>query len=182
MPAIVDIVVSTTGLGLLKNLTERFGSPEVLRELHTRWGIRALNWVEMNFRQQGALTGSPWAKLKPSTIANRRKGSSLILQDSGALKRSFKMVASAASVSVGSPLFYAEFHEEGRTGPWAIRPRKANGFLAFRGTDGRMVYTRLVNHPGYPARRMLPRQSDKNFMEMLVDTAANYYRQLEQRK
>ena len=182
MPAIVDIVVSTTGLDLLKSLTQRFGSPEVMRELHSRWGFRTLKWVEMNFRQQGALTGTPWAKLKPSTIANRRKGSSLILQDSGALRQSFVMNASATSVSVGSPLFYAEFHEEGRAGPWVIRPRKRGGVLAFRGTDGKMVYARVVTHPGYPARRMLPRQSDKSFMEMLVDTASNYYRQLEQRR
>jgi phage gpG-like protein len=179
MASVVDITVSATGSDLLRSLTERFGQPDVLAELHRRWGIRTLNWVDQNFRQQGALTGSPWAKLRPLTVAQRRKGSSLILQDTGALKRSFVMQFSSAGVAVGSPIFYAEFHEEGRRGPWEIRPKDPDGILAFKGTDGKTIFAKVVKHPGYPARRMLPRQSDASFMQMLVDTAANYYRELE---
>jgi phage gpG-like protein len=179
MPNVVDISVSATGGDLLRGLTQRFGQPDVLRELHRRWGIRTLNWIDLNFRQQGALTGTPWAKLRPLTIAQRRRGSQSILQDTGELRRSFVMQFNSSGVAVGSPLFYAEFHEEGRTGPWEIRPKYLDGVLAFKGTNGETIFAKVVKHPGYPARRMLPRQSDTNFMQMLVDTAANYYRELE---
>lgn len=42
---------------------------------------------------------------------------------------------------------YASVIEHGSR-PHAIRPRKASGWLIFRMPDGRMIKTKLVNHPG----------------------------------
>lgn len=191
MPAIIDIRVTARGFELLKQMSDDFQSSAVRTELNRRWGIQALKWVDRNFRQQGALTGSPWAANRPSTIAAKK--SSIVLQNSGKLRQSFTMRVDAKTVSIGSGLFYAEFHEEGRKGPWQILPRQTNrastfygprtgrrfgGFLVFTGSDGKLVFARSVTHPGYPQRRMLPRQTDANFMDQLVETATNYYRQL----
>ena len=46
--------------------------------------------------------GINWAALKPSTIANRRQGSSVPLSDTGVLKNSFTVQAGAQSVVVGT--------------------------------------------------------------------------------
>lgn len=55
---------------------------------------------------------------------------------------------------IGSKVPYAEFHEEGR-GAFTILPKKPGGVLRFTGTNGEVIFTRKVNHPGYPARPFL---------------------------
>lgn len=172
----VQFKVTTKGIPEVRTLLRKFTGPEVKRTLHQRWGIQGMNWVDQNFRQQGALTGSPWAALKPSTIA--AKGSSSILQDTGRLKQSFVMRFDDVQTSIGSPVFYGAYHEEGRKGPWAIRPKKAGGVLAWKGIDGKMVFAKQVMHPGLPQRRMLPRQSDETFMAKLKLVASNLFKEL----
>lgn len=49
---------------------------------------------------------------------------------------------------------YAQAIEEGAA-PHAIRPKRAGGFLVFRGRDGRLVRTKAVQHPGNRAYRFL---------------------------
>jgi hypothetical protein len=105
------------------------------RELHRRYGLQALNWIDDNFRQEGKLSGAPWAKLSPNTIV--AKGSSAILQNKGPLRASFNAVPSTQDVRVGSPLTIAKYHEEG-TGlygakgtSYLIYPKRAKA-LAFQ--------------------------------------------------
>ncbi len=168
--------VTTKGIPEVQALLKKFTGPDVKRTLHQRWGLQGMNWVDQNFKQQGALTGTPWAALKPSTIA--AKGSSSILQDTGRLKQSFVMRFDETQAAIGSPVFYGAYHEEGRTGPWAIRPKNPGGVLAWKGIDGKMVFRKSVMHPGYPQRRMLPRQTDETFMSKIRLVATNLFNEL----
>ena len=79
-------------------------------------------WVLRNFRGQGGLSVSGWAPLKPATIkAKARKGYSMILQNTGALRQSFMpfsdtdMAGTGAQQLKGSsaPLDLAKIHQEG---------------------------------------------------------------------
>lgn len=180
MASSIQFNVTTSGLPEVTTLLSKFGSPDTMRTLHQRWGTQGMNWVTLNFEQEGALTGSPWAKLKPSTIANRKHGGDRILQDKGAagLKGSFVMKFDETQTIIGSPVFYSEFHETGRTGPWAIKPKNPDGVLAFKGANGKTVFAKLVMHPGYPARSMLPRSTNSGFMDRLRIVAVNLFNQL----
>jgi phage gpG-like protein len=167
--------VEITGIPQVTRLLAKFGDAETRRTLHQRWGIQGMNWVDENFRKQGALTGSPWAALRPSTIARRRnkkKESILILQDSGALRGSYVMKYDENSATVGSPKFYSIYHEEGRA-PWAIRPTTrviGEAATTITGNSGM--------HPGLPQRRMLPRQTDATFMDKMKKVAVTLFNQL----
>lgn len=69
--------------------------------------------------------------------------------DSGNLRRSIRMThgsnSSGQFITVGSPLSYAYMHHEG-TRPHLIRPTD-HKFLRFS-SGGRVIYSRLVMHPG----------------------------------
>lgn len=166
-------------------------------ELHRRLGIQALNWVDQNFRQEGALTGAPWRKLSANTVAGRRKGSSKVLQDTGQLRMGFNMRFDNASARVGSPSEIAPHHEFG-TRPYEIRPKNRT-YLAFPAVSGQplkkaftfpsrerkfakgtpFVFTKgPVHHPGLAQRRMLPRRTDVTFMERVRRTTLNYINEL----
>lgn len=58
-------------------------------------------------------------------------------------------------VTIGSDVEYAALVNDG-TRPHVIRPRRADGVLRFR-VGGRVVYARVVNHPGTRARPFLDR-------------------------
>lgn len=124
-------------VAMLRRLRSATGDrSQAAYELNYRWGIVTLNWVTRNFRSEGALTGTPWAKLSPWTIASRRKGSSRVLQDTGGLSRSFTIQASNDQVAVGTAMDIAKYHQSGTgtfgpTGkPYIIRPVNAQA-LAF---------------------------------------------------
>lgn len=111
-----------------------------LGPLHRRMGVAVLAWVDQAF-QRGGPPGQPWAPLRPNTVANRRKGSSLPLRDTGVhIRNTFRVAADGNQVSVGSPSEVARMHHEGRSGPWSIRA-KNGGALAFRvaGLGGNVV-------------------------------------------
>jgi len=57
--------------------------------------------------------GAPWAPLKPSTIANRRKRSSSILTDTGRLLGSISHTATSRQAIIGTNVEYAGFHQSG---------------------------------------------------------------------
>ncbi len=113
---------------LLHNYAQAIGGSRA--ELHMRYGIQTLNWIDKNFRAQGGLLSTgPWAKLRPNTIAGRRKGSSLALQDTGQLRQSYQMNFDGQEVVVGTANPIAPYHEFG-THPYEIRPKNAKA-LAF---------------------------------------------------
>ena len=104
-------------------------------ELHRRYGIQALNWIDDNFRQSGTLTGKPWASLAKNTTASRRKASKKPLLDSGLLRASFTSKPTAHNVRVGTPFFFAPYHEEGGKKWYDIEPKNAK-LLAFQVDKG----------------------------------------------
>lgn len=79
--------------------------------------------------------------------------------DTGRLRASIRaepprIFSLRGSVTVGSDLEYAGYVNDG-TRPHVIRPRRARA-LRFR-VGGRVVYARLVNHPGTRAKPFLDR-------------------------
>ena len=115
-------------------------------------GQRHLNYIDENFRLQGAERA--WRPLATSTRANPRRGAGArILRDTGRLAQSFTSRLRGRSVEVGTNVQYAEFHEEG-TRPYVILPTRAKA-LRFFTADG-VRFARSVQHPGLPARKMLP--------------------------
>ncbi len=150
-------------------------------ELYRRWGIQGLNWIDRNFRQEGALTGTPWAALKPNTIANRRRGSSRILQDTGQLKASYTMQFSDKETVLGTANKVAIYHQKG-TRAHTVKA-KAGGVLAFKVAGKKeTVFAKEVRIPALPARPMLPKQSTTSFVQQLVQTAQNYLKELAQKR
>ena len=200
MPGI-GIKVDIRGARAVANLMRRVRGlvDDNRQELHLRWGIRTLNWVTRNFAAEGALTGAPWAKLSPNTIAGRRKGSSRVLQDTGGLKNSFTLNATSTEVSVGTEKQIALYHEKG-TKPYEILPKKPGGFLAFAHAGGTplrkgtylpsaertfakgtpFVFSKGVHHPGLPVRRTLPKREE--ILPDILRTTVNYLNELKTRK
>lgn len=86
-----------------------------------------------------------------NTVAD--KGHSGPLIRSGKLAGSFKSRVFANRVTIGTNDSKAPFHEHG-TKAHTIRPRGAK-WLRFKTTQG-PVFAKSVDHPGNPARPMLP--------------------------
>ncbi len=192
----VSIQISLNGDIVLRDTIQRIASAVADRtELHRRFGIQLLNWIDRNFRQEGALTGRPWAKLSPNTIAGRRKGSSRILQDTGGLKSSFTERHDASGVRVGTAKEVALYHQLG-TRPYVIKPKNAKA-LAFPMAGGgravkaafssrttqrtfrkgqKLTFAKFVNHPGLVARPMLP--TAEQITPILITTAQNYLKEI----
>ena len=171
--------------------------------LHARYAVIASQWIDKNFQSQGALSGG-WRPLKPNTLAGRRMGSGRILQNNRFLQASFMPKWNENEAVVGSPVFYALFHEKGTKGspetPYPIRPKKPGGFLRFKVAtrfgartvtlksakkitlpfaEGREVFAREVMHPGLPIRRMLPNEND--LLPKLLRTTLTYLKEQERR-
>ena len=128
----VSMDIHLNGLHEMQNLLHNYAQSIAgnRAELHMRYGTQALNWIDQNFRAQGGLLSTgPWAKLRPNTVAGRRKGTSLVLQDSGPMRESYQMNFNGEQVVVGSADPKALWHGEG-TKPYTIRPKKPGGVLA----------------------------------------------------
>jgi phage gpG-like protein len=93
--------------------------------------------------------GAPWAPSKKQT------GRTLVA--STALSRSFTYAVNGNVINVGvsgAPSNYAGYLHFG-TAPYVILPKRAR-LLRFVGSDGNIVFAKRVNHPGLPARYMVP--------------------------
>lgn len=69
--------------------------------------------TKRRFATKTSPDGSPWAALRPSTVARRRKGSKGILTDTGRLMGSISHTSSAREAVVGTNVAYAPFHQHG---------------------------------------------------------------------
>jgi len=146
------------------------------RKLETRQylelvGSQLLHWVNQNFKDQG--TEKKWKPLTPNTKAGRRKEGkgAKILQNTGRLKQSFvsKVMKDGNSVSVGTNNKVAKWHEFG-TKPYVIRPKNKK-MLKFPVVGG-FAFAKKVNHPGLPARPMLP--SEDRGRQIALEELKNY--------
>ena len=204
----ISVKLSLRGISRVRNLLSRYARAigGNRAELHQRFGIQALNWIDRNFRSEGGqLTTGPWRKLSPNTIAGRRKKSSKILQDRGAsgLKGSFTMQFDSTRATVGTATPYAPYHERG-TRPYIIRPKTAK-MLAFPVAGGgvpvtaavrrrsnrfgsggyrrgqNLAFALEVHHPGLPMRRMLPKPGTGELVPELLRTTINFIGELKRR-
>lgn len=123
-------------------------TPEPLLKLI---GQRHLAWINENFRAGGAETR--WVPLAPNTRAARRGGGAPPLRDTGRLAQSFTSAVAGDMVRVGTADRRAAWHHAG-TRPYLIRPVQARA-LRFLTTGG-VRFARQVQHPGLPARPLLP--------------------------
>lgn len=121
-------------------------------------GARQLKWINDNFKVGGLLGQRRWPPLSPNTRAKPRRGgsSSRPLQDTGGLRQSFtQKIVGLDTVAVGTTDQVAKWHEKGTRGPYIIRPRPGRRALKFMMATGWTI-RKSVQHPGIPARPMLP--------------------------
>lgn len=139
-------------------------SPRIILKLIR---LRLTSFVTRQFETRGE---GRWAPLARSTLANRRRGGSEPLQDTGRYRQSFVSESDEQTyVEVGTNDFRARVHEYGSR-PYVIRAKgKA---LAFRTSAGDIIFRKSVNHPGVPARPVLP---NKAVAERLVQEELDSY-------
>lgn len=86
-----------------------------LRPIMADIGETVRNNIMLGFRETKSPDGINWEALKPSTIANRRQGSSVPLNDTGQLKSSITFNASSDHVEIGTNKPYAALMNFGGT-------------------------------------------------------------------
>ena len=126
-------------------------------------GMRLAEFVDESFRTRGR---GGWRPLAASTLALRLRGGDDPLQDTGRYKQSFiSETDSTTYVEVGSNLktesgiSLPAIHEHG-TEPYPIYA-SAGKLLAAKTRAGTwMIFGRKVNHPGIPARPVLPTEKE----------------------
>lgn len=114
----------------------------------TAIGRAVQKWIELGFRSNGH---GKWERLAPNTVA--KKGHSRPLVDTGKMQGSIKSRVFNNHVRIGTFVAHAPFHEFG-TRRHLIESRGAR-FMRFRTTTG-PAFAKSVDHPGNPARPMLP--------------------------
>ena len=114
----------------------------------TAIGRAVQKWIELGFLSNGH---GKWERLAPNTVA--KKGHSRPLVDTGKMQGSIKSRVFNNHVRIGTFVAHAPFHEFG-TRRHLIESRGAR-FMRFRTTTG-PAFAKSVDHPGNPARPMLP--------------------------
>jgi len=94
--------------------------------------------VGKNFSEEASPSGEPWAPLAPTTVAQRRKNSSRILQDTGQhLRDTISPEVTPARVRIGPHWNLSAVHQFGtnRAGRGNSTTIPARPFLGFRPED-----------------------------------------------
>jgi len=160
---------------LIKEVDDRLSN---FTPLLIKYQVLMVRSFSMNFKSQGR--PRRWAKLSPTTIANRRKRSSRILQNTRQLELSVTTRRAKGNVTrfspnslrMGTSLKHAEPLQEG-TKPYIIRPKRKK-FLSFLAADGQRVFTKEVRHPGLTPRPfVIIQREDVNLMEELAEDYAS---------
>lgn len=105
--------------------------------------------IKLSFNNSTSPAGVPWEGLKESTIRKRRLGSSMPLQDSGALKLYSIATHGARSIMFGTNIRYAGFHQFGtiRIPPRPFLPISISGELTMQG-PAKLVFDRIFRSVG----------------------------------
>lgn len=154
-------------------------------------GGRLLAYVDRQFKTRGE---GRWRALSPLTLLLRKRGGDAPLQDTGRLKGSYvsesggpgtdystdnaTFVEVGSNVKTPSGLSLARIHELG-TGPYTIRVRRARFLAARTRFGGWLIFGKEVNHPGIPARPVLPTKAvAERLVRDVVDGALERAQQL----
>lgn len=162
-------VLNSIGKAKLQRMIFAVGPAPMLKVV----GARIMSYIDESFRTNGRGT---WPPLAPSTLAMRQSGGDQPLQDTGKYKQSFvtetdgkTYVEIGSSLKTPSGIPLAAIHELG-TPPFVIRAKNAK-ILAAQTRGGNWVrFGKVVNHPGIPARPVLPTQAQA---EKLVQDTVN---------
>lgn len=142
----VNIRADISGLAGKVLAAERLFMGSGFQEALATWGKL---WIAENFQRRG--TETRWKPLSPNTVC--AKGSDQPLIASGAMFHSQFVRIAGRSIVMGFSDPKAPWHHFG-TPAHVITP-KSGRVLRFMTCDG-PVFARHVNHPGIPARPMLP--------------------------
>lgn len=153
--AFVKLEISTTEGQKFFRLISDAIKPQVIL---TTIGGRFLSYVDESFRTRGR---GRWAALSPLTLLLRKHGGDAPLQDTGRYKQSFvQETDNRTFVEVGTNLktqglSLGKIHEFG-TGPYTIRVKRAKVLAAQTRAGAWIFFGKEVDHPGIPARPVLP--------------------------
>ena len=168
MPSVQISVNTTLGQAKIERLLKAVEPRTLLNVI----GARLLFHVNESFNTRGR---GAWAPLSPLTLALRKRGGDMPLQDTGRLKGSYVSEQGGPGtdystdgqtyVEVGSNVktpdgkySLAKIHEFG-TGPYTIRVKRAKVLAAQTRSGNWIMFGKQVNHPGIPARPVLPSQA-----------------------
>jgi len=161
----LDIVVDEGQLGRqLQQLIDRAGD---LRDALGEIGEIVTASTQARFGQGVDPSGSPWAPLAASTLAQKKGPGTL--RESLHLQGSIRYQVEGEAVRIGTDVPYAAAHQFG-TPARVIRPRNGKA-LAWPGAAHPV---KQVNHPGLPARPFLglSTEDEDDILAMLADYLA----------
>ena len=173
MPSLTIQIVSVAGQGQVAKLLRVLGPRTILSVI----GARFLSHVDRQFRTRGE---GAWAPLSPLTLMLRKHGGDAPLQDTGHYKQSFVQETDDQTyVEVGTNMrvngvSLGMIHEFG-TGPYTIRVRRAKVLAAQTRAGPWLFFGKEVQHPGIPARPVLPNQQTAD--RLVVETVDAMFEQ-----
>ena len=167
MPSVQISVDTTLGKAKIERLRKAIEPRTILGVIS---GV-LLRYVNQSFKTRGR---GAWAPLSPLTLMLRRHGGDVPLQDTGRLRGSYvseqggpgmdyetdgqTFVEVGSNVKTESGLSLSRIHEFG-TGPFTIRVKRAKVLAAQTRAGNWIIFGKQVNHPGIPARPVLPSQA-----------------------
>ncbi|BET67201.1 hypothetical protein ASA1KI_21190 [Opitutales bacterium ASA1] len=139
-------------------------------------GQELANITQRSFREPG-MRAAPWVPLRPSTLAAKGGAGGILRGPSAVLARSWRVQATATKATVSTDRPYAAHHQFG-TRPYVIRPKNKKALRV----PGVGHPIKKVNHPGLPARPMLPLVGGSPATARLAPFAERRIQRIGQRK
>ena len=149
-------------LGHLRMIINGLNNRELLQAI----GNAHLKWMVQNLRDAGS--DKPHQIMAPNTLIknkNRTSARHFSSRFRAFLQQSYTVKTSHDHVDVGTQNEMASWHHHG-TRKYTIRPRNKK-LLRFK-TVGGVVFAQEVNHPGIPARGLLPTKKTAEALALKV--------------
>lgn len=148
----LDAVINRVDVDRLMTAVE----PRVVLKLI---GQQFIHFIGKSFETRGR---GGWRPLAVSTLALRVRGGDVPLQDTGKYRQSFvtatddsTYVEAGTSLKTATGVPLGKVHESG-TGPYTIQVKQARMLAAKTRAGTWMIFGRKIEHPGIPARPVLP--------------------------
>ena len=155
IPSVQISVNTTAGQAKIERLLKAVQPSTVLNVI----AARLTAYVDESFRTRGR---GQWQALAPLTLELRKRGGDVPLQDTGRYKMSYvtetdgqTFVEVGTNLKTDSGLSLGRIHEFG-TGPYTIRVKRAKVLAAQLRSGTWMFFGKEIQHPGIPARPVLP--------------------------
>lgn len=161
----VDAGVLAGTINHLRNIAAGITDRELLQAI----GNRQLRWMVQNLKDAG--TERPHQVMSPNTLiksSGRASSRHFSSRFRAFLQQSYTVQVHHDYVDVGTRDQRAAWHHYG-TSPFKIKP-KVGQYLKFETVNG-TVFAKEVNHPGIPARGLLPSKRTAEALALSVITA-----------